>query len=99
MIAKVFIALARESPRIRSIANGFVWERAANHSLGRERGTRRTDVPWIDRFAASGCRAIISGDVNMRHRTHEKLALYHHGFVVIFSNLNGYVGISSIGPD
>jgi hypothetical protein len=41
-------------------------------------------VPWLDRFAAAGGHAVISGDVKMRHKPHEKLALYQHGFVVIF---------------
>ena len=41
-------------------------------------------MPWLDRFGAAGGRAIKSGDVRMRERPHEMLALYQHGFVVIF---------------
>ena len=45
---------------------------------------RKSDVPWLDRFAAAGGRAVISGDVKMRIRSHERLCLYQHGFVTIF---------------
>lgn len=58
------------------------------------------DVPWLDRFAADGGRAIISADVKMtRERTHEMLALYQHGFIVIsferqWGNWNFYHKVS-----
>lgn len=45
---------------------------------------RKSDVPWLDRFARAGGKAVISGDVGMRRKPHERLALYDHGFVVIF---------------
>lgn len=83
VLAKVFIALAKESP-IRGASKGIIWERAADYAPGRKKGERRDDVPWLDKFAAAGGHAVISGDVNMRRRNHEKLALYHHGFVVVF---------------
>ena len=85
VIAKAFLALANESP-IRRIAKDFIWERATDYapkSSDRDY-VRKSDVPWLDRFAAAGGRAIISGDVKMRHNPHEKLALYQHGFVVVF---------------
>ncbi|MEX6633481.1 PIN-like domain-containing protein [Hyphococcus lacteus] len=42
------------------------------------------DTPWLQRFADDGGKVVISGDVNMRHRPHERLALIEHGFIVIF---------------
>jgi len=45
---------------------------------------RGSDVPWLDRFAAAGGHAVISGDTKMGRRRHEKLCLYEHGFVTVF---------------
>jgi len=42
------------------------------------------DTPWLKRFADDGGKVVISGDVNMRYRPHERLALIEHGFIVIF---------------
>jgi hypothetical protein len=84
-LAKVFIAFAKERA-IRRVSEGLVLERAVDYApkpTDRDY-IRKNDVPWIDRFAAAGGRAIISGDTKMRRRTHERLALYQHGFVVIF---------------
>jgi hypothetical protein len=63
-----------------------VFEKAADYApvSGDRDLVKNSDVPWLDRFAAAGGHAIISGDVKMRERAHERLALYHHGFVVIF---------------
>ncbi len=85
VIAKVFIALAKESS-IQRVSKGLEWERAADYAPKKtdEDYTKNSDVPWLDRFAAAGGRAIISGDVKMRSKPHEKLALHQHGFVVIF---------------
>jgi hypothetical protein len=38
----------------------------------------------LDRFVAVGGHAIISGDVRMRERLHEMLALHQHEFLVLF---------------
>jgi hypothetical protein len=46
--------------------------------------TKGSDVPWLDRFAGDNGCAVISGDSRMRKKPHEMLALYQHGFVVIF---------------
>jgi hypothetical protein len=54
---------------------------------------RKSDVPWIKRFAQAGGRVIISGNTNMRFVPHERLALIECGFVVIFfeSRWNNWV--------
>jgi hypothetical protein len=84
-LAKVFITLAKERA-IRRVSEGLVFEEASNYapSVGDRDYIRRNDVPWLDRFAAAGGHAVISGDVKMRKRAHERLALYHHKFVVVF---------------
>jgi PIN like domain len=45
---------------------------------------RKNDVPWIKRFAAAGGNVIISGDTEMRHVPHERLALIQAGMLVFF---------------
>lgn len=85
VIAKVFIALSKERT-IRKSVEGLEFKRAKDYAPKTSDADfiRKSDVPWIDRFAADGGMAIISGDVMMRERTHEQLALRSHGFVVIF---------------
>nr|WP_294557011.1 hypothetical protein [uncultured Rhodopila sp.] len=80
-----FTALANE-PVIRRATKGLVLEKAIDYAPKATDAdyVRKSDVPWLDRFAAAGGRAIISGDVNMRIKHHEKLCLYHHGLVGIF---------------
>lgn len=55
-----------------------------------------SDVPWLQEFAASGGRVVISGDAKMRGKLHEQKALLEAGFVVFFWDRrwnaeNGYV--------
>jgi hypothetical protein len=71
---------------IRHIAEGLIFQKAADYAPAPSDRDfiKKSDVPWLDKFAAAGGHAIISGDVKMRERVHERLALYHHGFVVIF---------------
>jgi hypothetical protein len=45
---------------------------------------RKSDEPWIKRFAADGGKVIISGDTNMRYVPHERLALIQAGMLVFF---------------
>jgi hypothetical protein len=45
---------------------------------------KKNDVPWIKRFAAAGGKVIISGDTEMRHVPHERLALIQAGMLVFF---------------
>ena len=84
-IAKTFIAIAKERA-IQRISKGLIWEKAEDYApktTDRDY-VRKSDVPWLDRFAAAGGHAVISGDVSMRAKSHEMLALYQHGFVTIF---------------
>jgi hypothetical protein len=84
-LAKVFIALAKERP-IQKISGDLTLERAGDYAPKPKDGDyiRNSDVPWLDRFAETGGHAIISGDVRMRRRPHERLALYQHGLIVVF---------------
>jgi hypothetical protein len=84
-LAKTFIALASEG-RIRRVTQGLILQKAADYAPSPKDSdfVAKSDVPWLDRFAAAGGYAIISGDLKMRERLHERLALSHHGFVVIF---------------
>ena len=43
-----------------------------------------SDVPWVKRYAADGGQIIISGDVMMMSRSHERLALLEAGLIVCF---------------
>jgi len=45
---------------------------------------RRSDDPWIRRFAVDGGKVILSGDGKMLQRQHEKLALKECGMVAVF---------------
>jgi PIN like domain len=45
---------------------------------------KKNDVPWIKRLAAAGGKVIISGDTEMRHVPHERLALIQAGMLVFF---------------
>lgn len=43
---------------------------------------RRSDVPWLARFAKDGGKVVVSGDVKMMDTPHEMEALRQHGFRV-----------------
>lgn len=43
---------------------------------------RKSDVPWLNRFAAAKGKVLITGDVRMTDKPHEMEALRQHGFVV-----------------
>ena len=84
-LAKVFVTLAKERA-IRRVSGDLILEQASDYApkTGENDYIRKSDIPWLDRFAEAGGHAIISGDIKMRLRAHERLALYQHGFVVIF---------------
>jgi hypothetical protein len=84
-LAKVFVTLAKERP-IRRVSGDLIFEKAADYApkIGEKDYIKKGDVPWLDRFSEAGGHAVISGDTKMRERVHERLALYQHGFVVIF---------------
>jgi len=45
---------------------------------------KKSDVPWLRRFAAAGGKVVISGNTRMKKVPHERLALIESGFVVVF---------------
>jgi hypothetical protein len=45
---------------------------------------RKSDVPWIRRYAQAGGRIIVSGDAKMTTVPHERLALVQEGMGVVF---------------
>jgi len=79
------VALAKEG-RFKRVSRRLVFKRAQDYAprIGDRDYAARNDVPWLDRFAQEVGRAVISGDVKMRRRPHEMLAMYQHGFVVVF---------------
>lgn len=45
---------------------------------------RKSDVPWIRRFAEAGGKVIVSGNTDMAKQPHERKALVEAGLVTIF---------------
>lgn len=45
---------------------------------------RKSDAPWIRRFAEDNGKVIISGDLNMMNRPLERTALVQEGMIVLF---------------
>jgi hypothetical protein len=45
---------------------------------------RRSDAPWVRRFAKSGGKIIISGNTRMKTNHHERKAFVEEGLVVVF---------------
>ena len=84
-MAKLFLGLIREK-RVAKTIRGLTFEKAADYAPKAEDGdyVKGSDVPWLNRFAVAGGHAIISGDVKMRQKAHERFALYENGFVVLF---------------
>jgi hypothetical protein len=54
-----------------------------------------SDVPWMERFAADGGTAIISGNTKMLTVPHELLAIQRLGLTSVFSRRTGMAGTSS----
>jgi hypothetical protein len=72
--------------QFRKISGNFVIKAAADYTPkpGDDDYRPKDDVPWLKRFADDGGKVVISGDVRMKNRPHERLALIEHGFIVIF---------------
>lgn len=72
--------------QFRKISGNFIIKSAADYTPkpGDDDYRPKNDVPWLKRFADDGGKVVISGDVRMRGRPHERLALIEHGFIVIF---------------
>jgi hypothetical protein len=72
--------------QFRRISGNFIIKAAADYTpkIGDDDYRPKDDVPWLKRFAEDGGKVVISGDVRMKNRPHERLALIEHGFIVIF---------------
>lgn len=72
--------------QFRKISGNFIIKSAADYTPkpGDADYRAKDDVPWLKRFADDGGKVVISGDVRMKSRPHERLALIEHGFIVIF---------------
>lgn len=72
--------------QFRKISGDFTIKAAADYTpkRGDDDYRPKDDVPWLKRFADDGGKVVISGDVRMKTRPHERLALIEHGFIVIF---------------
>ena len=84
-MAKVFLNLVQHK-RVAKTIKGLTFEQATDYAPQRGDADyqKGSDVGWLNRYAAAGGHAIISGDVNMRQNAHERFALYENGFVVVF---------------
>jgi len=84
-LVRVLQNFANEN-QFRKISGNFVIKSAADYTPkpGDDDYRPKNDVPWLKRFADDGGKVVISGDVRMRGRPHERLALIEHGFLVIF---------------
>jgi PIN like domain len=84
-MVRVFQALAKER-KLKRLAGALSVESAKDYAPkpGDPDYLKRSDVPWVRRFAANGGKVIISGDTNMMREDHERLALIEAGMVVIF---------------
>lgn len=82
-MAKILVELARTDKRFRT--RGTVFESAADYAPKPKDPdyVRKSDVPWLKRFASAGGRVVITGDVDMRYKPHELQALIDLGLVVI----------------
>jgi PIN like domain len=84
-MVRVFQGLATER-KLKGLAETLSVESARDYAPKPEDPDylKRSDVPWVRRFAAAGGKVIISGDTNMTKEDHERLALIEAGMVVIF---------------
>lgn len=84
-MATVFQSLATQRG-IRKHSSDLVIELARNYAPqpGEHDYLRRSDAPWVKRFAAAGGTVIISGDKKMRSNTAEREALVEAGMIVFF---------------
>jgi hypothetical protein len=84
-LVKVLQNFASEH-QFRRISGNFIIKAATDYTPkpGDDDYRPKNDVPWLKRFADDGGKVVISGDVRMKSRPHERLALIEHGFIVIF---------------
>lgn len=84
-VVKVLQAFANEKQFSR-ISGNFTIKSAQDYTPkpGDADYRPKDDTPWLKRFADDGGKVVISGDVQMRSKPHERLALIEHKFLVIF---------------
>jgi hypothetical protein len=84
-VVKVLQAFANEKQFLR-ISGNFVIKSAQDYTPkpGEDDYRPKDDTPWLKRFADDGGKVVISGDVRMRYKPHERLALIEHQFLVVF---------------
>jgi PIN like domain len=84
-MVRVFQALAEER-KLKRLVGMLSVESAKDYAPhpGDPDYLKRSDVPWVRRFAAAGGKIIISGDTNMMKEDHERLAPIEAGMLVIF---------------
>lgn len=82
-MARVFKALSQER---RFKKDGWEFVSAADYAPNKSDAdyVRKSDVPWLNRFAADKGNVVISGNTRMLDIPHEMEALRRHGFVVVF---------------
>lgn len=84
-MARVFQTLANEGGFKKKVGQfEFVLARAYAPSKADPDYKPKNDVPWLEKFAKDGGKYVLSGDVEMRFKPHECLALQSQGFVTIF---------------
>lgn len=83
-MVRAFQALANESKFRRLAPAKIVSAAEYAPSLDEIRASGKSDVPWIVSYARAGGQVVLSGDVKMRQRPHERLALVQAGMVVFF---------------
>jgi hypothetical protein len=84
-MVRVFQTFANES-QLRKLTGEFEIKSARDYTPNATDPdyVRKSDVPWLKRFAADGGKVIISGNTDMKAQSHERLALIECGFVVFF---------------
>ncbi|MES1940238.1 hypothetical protein T5B8_08343 [Salinisphaera sp. T5B8] len=76
-MVRLFKALTSED----SLLPSFEFVSAAEYTDGSK---QESDVPWIESFSADGGQVVISGDVAMHARPHERKAYRDAGLIVFF---------------
>jgi hypothetical protein len=84
-VVKVLQAFAKEK-QFSKISGNFIIKSAQDYTPqpGDDDYRAKDDTPWLKRFADDGGKVVISGDVRMRHKPHERLELIEHKLLVIF---------------
>ena len=84
-MVRVFETFASEK-QLKKLTGNFEIESAKKYTPNPDDTdfVRRSDVPWIERFAKAGGRIIISGNTDIINVPHERLALINSGMVTVF---------------